>query len=92
LHNTESTAADEKRRIATQSLGNQKEQSINMSSGPAGIFYRDTHTLKDTLGNKTQMNLSNMLRHQNLLEEDGIEDLHFYFVQFNLHKRMILGH
>jgi hypothetical protein len=22
-----------------------------MSSGPAGIFYRDTHTLKDTLGN-----------------------------------------
>jgi hypothetical protein len=63
-----------------------------MSSGPAGIFYRDTHTLKDTLGNKTQMNLSNMLRHQNLLEEDGIEDLHFYFVQFNLHKRMILGH
>ena len=63
-----------------------------MSSGPAGIFYRDTHTLKDTLGNKTQMNLSNMLRHQNLLEEDGIEDLHFYFVSFNLHKRMILKH
>ena len=38
------------------------------------------------------MNLSNMLRHQNLLEEDGIEDLHFYFVSFNLHKRMILKH
>jgi hypothetical protein len=51
-----------------------------MSSGPTGIFYKETHTLKDTLGHKTQLNLSNMLREQNLLEEDGIEDLHFYFV------------
>jgi hypothetical protein len=38
------------------------------------------------------MNLSNMLKSQNLLEEDGIEDLHFYFVSFNQHKRMILNH
>ena len=31
-----------------------------------------------------------MLRHQNLLEEDGIEDLHFYFVSFNNHKTRVL--
>ena len=54
-----------------------------MSSGPTGIFYGATHTIKDTLGNKTAMNLSNMLRSQNLLEEDGLEDLHFYFVSFH---------
>jgi hypothetical protein len=24
------------------------------------------------------------------LEDDGIEDLHFYFVEFNLHKRLIM--
>jgi hypothetical protein len=31
-----------------------------------------------------------MLKSNNLLEEDGIEDLHFYFVEFNLHKRLIM--
>ena len=30
---------------------------------------------------KTGINLTSLLR-QNLLEEDGIEDLHFYFVSF----------
>jgi len=76
---TESTAADDNKRLRglTHSLGNQG--SLNHSSGPAGIFYKDTHTIKDTLG-KGAINLSNMLRNQNLLEEDGIEDLHFYFV------------
>lgn len=59
-----------------------------MSTGPAGIFYRETHTLKDSLGGKPL--LSHMLRNQNLLEEDGIEDLHFYFVEFHLHKRLIM--
>lgn len=62
-----------------------------MSSGPGAIFYKETHTLKDTLGN-TRVNLTQMLKEQNLLEEDGIEDLHFYFVQFNLHKRLIMQH
>ena len=87
---TDSTATNEQQRRVTHSLGNQG--SLNMSSGPTAIFYRDTHTLKDTLGNKTQMNLSAMLRSQNLLEEDGIEDLHFYFVSFHQHKRLILQH
>ena len=31
---------------------------------------------------KTGINLTSLLR-QNLLDEDGIEDLHFYFVSFN---------
>ena len=40
---------------------------------------------------KTGINLSHLLR-QNLLEEDGIEDLHFYFVSFQQHKKLILKH
>ena len=52
-----------------------------MSTGPAGIFYRE-NTLNNTLG-KGAYNLSHMIRNQGLLEEDGIEDLHFYFVEFN---------
>jgi len=59
-----------------------------LSSGPAGIYYRETQTLRDTLGTKPQ--LSHMLKNQNLLEDDGIEDLHFYFVEFNQHKRLIV--
>jgi hypothetical protein len=35
------------------------------------------------------INLSHLLR-SNLLEEDGIEDLHFYFVSFQQHKKLIL--
>ena len=31
---------------------------------------------------KTGINLTSLIR-SNLLEEDGIEDLHFYFVSFN---------
>ena len=31
------------------------------------------------------------MRDRNLLEEDGLEDLHFYFVQFNMHKRLIMS-
>jgi hypothetical protein len=37
------------------------------------------------------LNLSHLLR-SNLLEEDGIEDLHFYFVSFQQHKKLILQH
>ena len=40
---------------------------------------------------KTGINLTSLLR-QNLLDEDGIEDLHFYFVSFNQHKKLILNH
>ena len=40
---------------------------------------------------KTQLNLTHLLR-SNLLEEDGIEDLHFYFVSFQQHKKLILQH
>ena len=39
---------------------------------------------------KTGINLTSLLR-QNLLEEDGIEDLHFYFVSFQQHKKQILA-
>lgn len=56
-----------------------------MSSGPHAI----SHTLQNTLG-KVNGNLSSMLKSQNLLEEDGLEDLHFYFVEFNQHKRLIM--
>lgn len=27
---------------------------------------------------------------QNLLEDDGIEDLHFYFVEMNQHKKQLI--
>lgn len=36
------------------------------------------------------MNLTSLLKN-NLLDEDGIEDLHFYFVSFNQHKKGVLG-
>jgi len=38
------------------------------------------------------LNLSQLLKSQNLLDEDGIEDLHFYFVSFNAHKSKVLNH
>ena len=34
---------------------------------------------------KTGINLSTLLKRK-LLDEDGIEDVHFYFVSFNQHK------
>lgn len=36
------------------------------------------------------MNLTSLLKSSNILDEDGIEDLHFYFVSFNQHKNGIL--
>jgi hypothetical protein len=41
-------------------------------------------------GMLNNLNLSQLIRSQNILEEDGIEDLHFYFVSFNNHKSKIL--
>ena len=40
-------------------------------------------------GKLNALNLSSLLK-SNLLDEDGIEDLHFYFVTFNKHKNDIL--
>ena len=82
----------------TNTLGNANQRvgqqaSLNMSG--YGGYYRDS-SLNDqlqlgTLGKNGALNLSCLLR-QNLLEEDGIEDLHFYFVSFNQHKQQIMEH
>lgn len=55
LLKTDSTAADDKRR--GQSLNN---NSLPMSSGPTGIFYKE-NTLKDSLGG-TKQQLSHLIR------------------------------
>jgi hypothetical protein len=83
---------------ATNTLGNNKAligqgASLNMSNYGYYSNCRDS-TLNEqlqlnTLG-KNGLNLSCLLK-QNLLEEDGIEDLHFYFVSFNQHKAAILN-
>ncbi len=41
-------------------------------------------------GIKGNLNLTSLLK-CNLLDEDGIEDLHFYFVTFNQHKKGVLA-
>ncbi len=41
-------------------------------------------------GGKHHLNLTSLLKSSNILDEDGIEDLHFYFVSFNQHKNSIL--
>lgn len=46
-----------------------------------GYYSAGAGTLPEQTIGKTQLNLSHLLR-SNLLEEDGIEDLHFYFVSF----------
>ena len=62
----------------------------------AGIE-REQSTLNDqqffTLaktGLLNNLNLSQLIRSQNILDDDGIEDLHFYFVSFNQHKQRLL--
>ena len=66
------------------SLGANQKPSLNMSNygGYFSAIQRDTSSLNEnnTLA-KTGINLNSLIR-QNLLEEDGIEDLHFYFVSF----------
>jgi hypothetical protein len=37
------------------------------------------------------MNLSQLIKSNNLLDDDGIEDLHFHFVSFNAHKSKLLS-
>jgi hypothetical protein len=62
----------------TQSLGNQ--QSLLSTAGPTGIFYRDS---LNVTGKTRPGCLSTMIREHGILDEDGMEDLHFLFVQFN---------
>jgi len=73
-------------------LGGGAKQSLNMSNygGCFSAIQRDSSLNENgnTLA-KTGINLSSLIR-QNLLEEDGIEDLHFYFVSFQQHKKQIL--
>ena len=38
----------------------------------------------------SNLNLSQLIRSQGILDEDGIEDIHFYFVSFNNHKSKLL--
>ena len=58
---------------------------------------RDKSTLNDmaffTLaktGLLNNLNLSQLIRQQGILEDDGIEDMHFYSVSFNNHNSKLL--
>ena len=58
----------------------------NSTLNDGGQFF----TLAKT-GILNNLNLSQLLKsNNNILEEDGIEDLHFYFVSFNIHKTKVL--
>ena len=35
--------------------------------------------------------MSQLIKHQGILEEDGIEDMHFYFVSFANHNSRLLN-
>jgi hypothetical protein len=68
------------------SLGGFKK-SLNISNN-----FNDSSINELTLaktGKVNALNLSSLLK-SNILEEDGIEDMHFYFVSFNQHKNQIL--
>jgi len=49
--------------------------------GYFSAIQRDSSLNENNTLAKTGINLNSLIR-QNLLEEDGIEDLHFYFVSF----------
>lgn len=86
------------------SLGTANKKSLNMSQHVDKIYTsqgidQNASTLNDgnqyfTLaktGVLNNLNLSQLLKsQQNILEDDGIEDLHFYFVSFNNHKQRVL--
>lgn len=84
------------------SLGTANKKTLNIShQGGAGLamagIEREQSTLNDqqffTLaktGLLNNLNLSQLIRSQNILDDDGIEDLHFYFVSFNQHKSRLL--
>lgn len=64
--------------------GNRRSLNISQQFGDSSI---NDGTLAKTKVN--QLNLSSLLK-SNILDDDGIEDLHFYFVSFNQHKKVIL--
>lgn len=61
------------------SLGGHRK-SLNISN-----HFGDSSINELTLGKTGKMNALNLssLLKSNILEEDGIEDMHFYFVTFN---------
>lgn len=76
---TNSTAACDTRNRQSIGINN----SLALSNG-----FRDTHQLdRELLG---KVNLSQLIREKNVLENDGLEDLHFNFVSCQQHKRLIM--
>lgn len=86
------------------SLGTANKKSLNLSNndkmlagiGMVGIDQNQStlnegqfFTLAKT-GLLNNLNLSQLIQSKNFLEEDGIEDLHFYFVSFIKHKNRVL--
>lgn len=65
--------------------GNRKSLNVSQKFNDSSI---NELTLGKT-GKINNLNLSSLLKY-NILDEDGIEDLHFYFVSFNQHKHNIL--
>ena len=71
--------------------------SLNNTNNLVGGYIGDSYIINNlTLANRTaaggkhHLNLTSLLKTSNILDEDGIEDLHFYFVSFNQHKNGIL--
>lgn len=67
------------------SLGAHKK-SLNISQQFGDTINDLTLAKTGKMGN---LNLSSLLK-SHILDDDGIEDLHFYFVSFNHHKKNIL--
>ena len=68
------------------SLGYQGPSTTN-----TGIFDLKFYSIAHRTAKTGQhLNLTSLLKSSNILDEDGIEDLHFYFVSFNQHKNSIL--
>ena len=79
------------------------DKFVNGDGSAMDLPKKVVHTLGNSLGYgafdssinegitlaKTGINLSTLLKRR-LLDEDGIEDVHFYFVSFNQHKNQIL--
>jgi hypothetical protein len=70
--------------------------SLNYNHIVGGGYKGDSNIINNlSLANRTadgkyHLNLTSLLKSSNILDEDGIEDLHFYFVSFNQHKNSIL--
>lgn len=68
------------------SIGGGHKLSLNISQN----FADSTNEISLVkTGKINNLNLTSLLK-SNLLDEDGIEDVHFYFVSFNQHKTQIL--